>query len=55
MNLFRRLFTRRQPQTFPALPIDAMIARRALRLHNRNSKGAAAYERIHAILGAGRG
>ncbi len=27
---------------------------RALRLYNRNSKAASAYERIHTILGAGR-
>jgi hypothetical protein len=49
MNFLRRLF-RRQPQTFPAPSVDLLIARRAMRLHNRSPRGAAAYERVHAIL-----
>lgn len=52
MNFLRRLF-RRQPQTFPAANVDVLIARRAVRLHNRSPKGASAYERKHAILSMG--
>ena len=54
MKFLRRLF-RRQPQTFPAPSVDVLIARRAQRLHNRSASGAGAYERVHSILGAGRG
>lgn len=54
MSFLRRLFARK-PRIFPAPPVDVLIARRAVRLHNRSPEGAAAYERIHAILGAGRG
>lgn len=32
---------------------DVLIAKRALRLHNRNPDGAAAYERMHTILNRG--
>ncbi len=55
MKFLRRLFTRAQPQTFPAPAVDVLIARRAQRVSNRNPKLAALYERKHAILGAGRG
>lgn len=53
MKFLRRLF-RRQPQTFPTPEIPVLIARRAMRLHNRDRVGASAYERVHAILGAGK-
>ena len=33
---------------------ETMIARRALRLHNRSREGAAKYERQHTILARGR-
>lgn len=33
-----------------AKPVDALIARRAQRLGNRDRKAAAAYERTHHIL-----
>ena len=49
------LFRRRQPQTFPAPEVSVLIARRGQRLHNRSAAGSTAYERVHAILGAGRG
>lgn len=49
------LFRRRQPQSFPAPEVSVIIARRAQRLHNRSATGATAYERVHSILGAGRG
>lgn len=55
MKFLRSLFTRSQPQTFPAPAVDVLIARRAVRLHNRSPKGANAYERIHAILAVKRG
>jgi hypothetical protein len=55
MKFLRRLFTRAQPQTFPAPAVDVLIARRAVRLHNRSAKGASAYERIHSILAVRRG
>ena len=54
MKFLRRLF-RRQPRTFPAPEVSVLIARRGQRLHNRSASGASAYERIHSILGAGRG
>ena len=54
MKFLRRLF-RRQPQTFPTPEVSVIIARRAQRVNNRDAKTAAAYERIHSILGAGRG
>lgn len=50
--MIRRLlsfFTRR-----PARDLDAMLARRATRLHNRSREGAARYERVQAILARGR-
>lgn len=34
--------------------VDIIIAKRGLRLHNRDSAGAAKYSRIHAILSRGR-
>ena len=42
-------FTRR-----PHASLDAMIARRATRLHNRSREGARAYERVQAIMARGR-
>jgi hypothetical protein len=35
---------------FRRKPLDAMIARRAMRMHNRNPEAAAVYERVHRIL-----
>lgn len=49
------LFRRRKPLAFPAPSVDVLIARRGQRLHNRSAAGSTAYERVHAILGAGRG
>jgi hypothetical protein len=50
-RLIRRIraFLRPRP-----MPVDAMIARRALRLHNRRRDMAARYERVHTILAEGR-
>lgn len=42
-------FTRR-----PVRDLDAMLARRATRLHNRSREGAARYERVNTILARGR-
>lgn len=43
---------REERRMFP--DIDVMIAKRALRLHNRSAEGAAKYERVHAILARGK-
>lgn len=60
-RIFARL-SRKQPppvtdnredlRMFPEL--DVMIAKRALRLHNRSADGAAKYTRVQAILARGR-
>lgn len=39
-----------RPKPAPRRPIDALIARRAQRLGNRDRKVAAAYERVQTIL-----
>lgn len=39
-----------RPKPAPQRPIDALIARRAQRISNRDRKAAAAYERTHHIL-----
>lgn len=61
VRIFARL-SRKQPppvtdnreerRMFPDL--NVMIAKRALRLHNRSREGAARYERVQAILARGR-
>lgn len=51
MKFLRQLF-RRQPKTFPAPSVDVLIARRAVRVCNRNTEAVSAYQRVHAILGA---
>jgi hypothetical protein len=43
---------REERRMFPDL--DVMIAKRALRLHNRSADGAAKYARVQAILARGR-
>lgn len=43
---------REDRRMFPDL--DVMIAKRALRLHNRSAEGAAKYARVQAILARGR-
>lgn len=48
IRLILSFFTRQ-----PRASLDAMIARRATRLHNRSREGARAYERVHAILARG--
>lgn len=60
-RIFARL-SRKQPppatdnrderRMFP--DIDVMIAKRALRLHNRSAEGAAKYTRVQAILARGK-
>jgi len=39
-----------RPKPTSQRPIDALIARRAQRISNRDRKAAAAYERTHHIL-----
>ena len=43
------------PLNFGGSPPPINIKARALRLHNRNANKASAYERVHTILGEGRG
>lgn len=43
------------PLNFGGSPPPINIKARALRLHNRSAKAASAYERVHTILGEGRG
>lgn len=50
MKRLWQILTRRKD----ARPLDTVIARRALRLHNRSAEGAAKYERVQAILAQGR-
>ena len=52
---FLALF-RRKPAPPPPVERDVavIIAKRGLRLHNRDAKGAAKFERVHLILSAGR-
>ena len=55
----RAPFTARDRGTAPARPavgrdLDLIIERRALMLHNRSRKAAAAYRRVHTILERGR-
>jgi hypothetical protein len=47
---------RRNPvePAFPCISSDVLIARRAMRLHNRDSEKAARFERVHTILSRGR-
>lgn len=49
LSLFRR------KRAVARRDVGVIIARRAVRLHNRCADGASAYERVHTILGAGRG
>lgn len=41
------------PGPQPADPLDAIIARRAVRLNNRKPDAARAYERVHHVLASG--
>lgn len=43
------------PLNFGGNPPQINIKARALQLHNRSAKAASAYERVHTILGEGRG
>ena len=45
----------RKPPNFDGVQPPINIKARALRLHNRSAKAASAYERVHTILGEGRG
>ena len=53
---FLALFRRRQhvEPAFPCVSTDIIIARRAMRMHNRDSAKAARFERVHTILSRGR-
>lgn len=42
------------PRPQPADPLDAIIARRAVRLNNRKPDAARAYERVQTILARGK-
>jgi hypothetical protein len=56
--LIRRILAYfRRPRVEPSYPCisqDVLIARRAMRLHNRNPERAARFERVHTILARGK-
>ena len=40
--------------SYPCVTADVLIARRAMRLHNRDRAKAARFERVHTILSRGK-
>ena len=51
INRILSLFRPAQPRPEPVVDMaDLIIATRALRIHNRNQRGAAIYRRVHTIM-----